>query len=221
MFHEQDYAGSAELILIEDGDQDCSDLAIGPYVRHMRFDGTTGAKLNAGVAAARGSICVRFDDDDWQSPERIRRQVDQLRMSDKSVVACSSGLYYTEGDGVAYEYSGDIWLCSGFTHAFHRDWALAHPYPDESVCEDLEFVREAHAHGKLSTISGVAWVVARNHPGNTCPRDFSDPQQRAFLLSSDNWREVPVSRIAAIVGRQINQKEYYPCPASTPVSALS
>ncbi len=213
-FMTQDYSGQLELIIVEDGAGDCSDLVAlaGPQIDrlvwHCRAEGdkpTLGSSLNQAIRLAQGEYIVRFDDDDWQSPCRITRQMQMFEMTGKSVVACSTGLYWHEGDAVAYEYTGDPWLSSGFSHAFTRAYGLAHPHAEVNKGEDIQFAQQAYDRGELATISGAPWLVARNHVGNTCQRRFEDPAERERLLSSDNWREVPVERVIAILGPSSQQ----------------
>jgi glycosyltransferase involved in cell wall biosynthesis len=160
--------------------------------------------LNIGIRAARGEYCFRFDDDDFQATDRIEKQMALFNLTGKSVVAGSSGLFLEEGSREVFEYTGDPWQCSGFSHAFKREYALAHPYPEhatEQTGEDLMFIREAYERGELCTISGADWLVARDHEGGTSGGRFSTPARREFLLSSDNWRPVPAERIHAILNR--------------------
>lgn len=204
-FLAQDYPGPAELIIIEDGEGNCSELLDGTVeprlMRHYRAEGepTLGSSLNQAIRLARGEYIFRFDDDDWQAPCRISRQMQLFGMTGKAVVACSTGLFWAEGEPVAYEFTGDPWQSSGFSHAFRRDYGLAHPHQEVNKGEDIAFVQEAYQRGELVTISGAPWLVARNHIGNTCARRFDDPAERARLLASDNWREVPVDRVLAIL----------------------
>ena len=217
-FYAQDYEGGAELIIVEDGDENCEDLAFqvqfgmndpmrdGSCVRYFRFEGTVGAKLNFAVEMAAGYICLRMDDDDWQMPNRISAQVAHLQLSGKPAVGLSSAIYYREGEDHGIEITGEPTDIMGFSHCFLREYGLAHPYPDKSLAEDMEFSRAAALHGDLSAISGLTCMVAREHEGNTSPRDAyrKDPvgsKLYAMFGEPDNYRRVPLSRFAATVGR--------------------
>jgi len=207
-FQEQDY-GPRELLIVEDGDEDCSDLADsspGPLVRYFRLDASIGAKLNFAVQMAAGDVCLRMDDDDWQAPNRISAQVAHLQLSGKPVVGLSSAIYYREGEDHGIEIVGEPTDIMGFSHCFLREYSLAHPYPDRSFAEDMEFSRMAYHRGDLSAISGLTCMVAREHDGNTSPRDAyrKDPvgsKLYAMFGEPDNYRRVPLSRFAATVGR--------------------
>lgn len=213
MFLLQDYPGDVELIVIEDGDEDCSDFIqskveamdvghvhrLGSKIIYRRFEGTLGAKLNEGAQIARGEICINWDDDDWNAPNRISVQVAHMQMTGKPVVGLSSLIYYTEGEKVGWEYTGDAWYASGSTHCYRRDWILAHPRPDRTVGEDNEFAALAKQHGAISTLSGSAVLVACDHFGNCSNRGDAELRQ-LIRNTSDNFRQVPLSEFLATIG---------------------
>ena len=212
-FLAQDYRGGAELLIVEDGEEDSSDLVFesrfwpcrpereGSDVRYFRFEASLGMKLNFAAEHAFGEICCHWDDDDWYGPMRLTRQMEHMRLTGKAFVACSSALYYEEGDQVAYEYTGSASYASGFSQCYRRDWILENPHPDVSLGEDAIVIQKAHEQGVLSTISGMDFLVARNHSANTSVRNMRNPEMRELLLASDQWREVPLARIAGIVPR--------------------
>ena len=197
-FLNQDYPNK-ELIAIADGESVSDLIPALPNVRHVVYGGTLGAKLNFGAQLARGEYIANWDDDDWYSPERLTLQLLHLRITGAELVGLSSLLFYRVGDSAAYEYHGPSWYAFGTSHFYSREFSLAHPHPDITPGEDERFAEEAHRLGLLSTISHMGIMVARNHDSNSCPRAFDNPDDREFLLSTDNWREVPLDRIAAIV----------------------
>lgn len=221
---------NAELIIVDGGDDPIADL-IPPevHIRYFPFATThpnaasrIGAALNYAIQQARGEYCFRFDDDDLQATERITKQMAIFELSGKSVVAGSSGLFMSEATGKVYEYTGSAHSCSGFSHAFRRDYALAHPYSESLVGEegeDIEFTRDALERGELCTVSGCDWLVARMHSDSTCGPRFDGPGQGPDdpifqtiagnfiinLLKTDEWRLVPRSRVAHIIGTDMAQ----------------
>jgi glycosyltransferase involved in cell wall biosynthesis len=77
-FRQQTYP-ERELIVVDDGvvhpaDRDEVEMAGGFLIR---VDPGTplGTKLNVGVAAARGPLCQKMDDDDWYAPEFLETMV--------------------------------------------------------------------------------------------------------------------------------------------------
>jgi glycosyltransferase involved in cell wall biosynthesis len=231
-FRAQDWPNK-ELVIVADG-EDIEDLLDGTnppwmaedpncecsvlHIRHESALPNAAARiaeaLNVGIRAARGTYCVRFDDDDWQAPGRIMQQVALLSMTGKAVVAASSGLFLTES-GEAFEYTGLPWDCPGMSHAFVRDYALAHLYDETGhAAEDGVFMKSAYELGELCAVSGVQWLVASDHgnnsqgggrfsgPGqgeNDPPFQMIDGEFVINLRKSDNWRRVSLERIAAIV----------------------
>lgn len=209
MFFAQDYP-NMELIVIEDGDDDVSDLLnpVGYSVRYHRFEGTLGAKLNYGAQVARGSILVNYDDDDWNSPTRIPDQVAHMRVTGKPFVGMSSLIFYEEGKDFGWEYTGDAWYAPGSTHAYTREYALANPRPDMTVGEDNVAAERAKELGAISTISGLTCLVARDHAGNCSARLTNDKpktamQELAIRLRdaglSDQYKKIPLDKFRATI----------------------
>lgn len=212
MFMAQDYPGRAELIVLEDGDDDCGDLVaavensadghlqrMGSPVFYGRFVGSLGSKLNECARVARGEICINWDDDDWNAPDRISTQVEHMRLTAKPVVGFSSLVYYTEGDTAGWEYTGDAWYASGSSHCYRRDWVLAHPRPEMTVGEDNVFIAEAKTLGAVSTLSGSTSLVICDHSANCSNRGDAE-MRRLIRETADNFRRVPLSEFAATIG---------------------
>lgn len=200
MFFSQDYAGEMELIVIEDGEDDVSELitrfladsridatrhdSSGPEylprfptrfkVEYDRFEGTLGAKLNYGRDVARGEVLLNLDDDDWNSPTRVSDQVTHIRITGKPFVGMSSLIFYEDGKDFGWEYTGDAWYAPGSTHCYTREYALANPRPDLTVGEDNVAAERAKELGAISTISGLTCLVARDHAGNCSARLTND-----------------------------------------------
>jgi glycosyltransferase involved in cell wall biosynthesis len=78
-YRQQTYP-NRELIIVDDGAVSpvSSDAVCGVDGRLVRLpvDTPVGAKLNAGLQVARGTLCHKMDDDDWYAPEFLERMVD-------------------------------------------------------------------------------------------------------------------------------------------------
>lgn len=204
-------APELELIVLEDGEEDCSSLIqdrqtrnahcfpdqrLG-YFQYHRFEGTLGAKLNQGARLARGKYLVRWDDDDFHHPQRINNVVRHFELTGAPMIGMSSMPYWREGDKDAWIYNaGDTRYCTGSGQAFLRDWALANPHPDQTVAEDEYMCRIAAEQGVLSTISGTDWVVACTHDAHCTGRQspFEGELERIFGRPANNWQRVPASK---------------------------
>lgn len=196
-FLEQNYPGSLELLIVEDGD--CAgprfEDSAGHSIRHFYVEGTTGEKLNFAVSKATGDLCVRFDDDDIQRPDRIWRQVEVLEGTRKPVTGMSSVLFFSDRSRhILHQWTGFPWHACGATHAFTTEYARRHAFAPLCVGEDDIFLRDAYEANQLSSISGANWCVMRNHSSNTAPRNLEDDETRSALLQSENWREIVVTR---------------------------
>ena len=199
MFAAQDYPNT-EIVIVEDGDgvADSGLPELSRRLRYSRFEGTLGAKLNRAAALAAGEILINWDDDDWNAPSRISTQVAHIQLSAKPVVGFSSLIYYTEGDTHGWEYTGDAWYASGSTHAYRRDYVLAHPRPDMTVGEDNVWIAGAKALDALSTISGTTCLVACDHANNSSARRYDLDIETLHM--ADNFRKVPLSQFAGTIG---------------------
>ena len=223
MFKRQDYAGPAEMVIIEDGDDCVEDLVPSVHyepvvvthskekpnsimyprtVRYCRVDGSVGKKYNTVVQTLDSELCCLWDDDDWGATSRLSLQYQHLQISGAQLVALSSSLYYQEGDDFAHEYFAPPNYASGFSHCFYRDWILAHPHEDLTLGEDMRAIEEAVKHHAVSFIAGMDCMVACDHDSNCSPRPWNDtnPLVQAFNMAlTPNWKIVPFSRVSAIV----------------------
>jgi glycosyltransferase involved in cell wall biosynthesis len=202
---EREYSGIVQLIVLEDGDDNCQDLTVARSlpIMYRRFEGSLGAKLNEGARLARGKYIINWDDDDFQHPSRIANVVKHLELTGAAMVGMSSMPYWREGDKEVWIYNaGDARYCTGSGQAFRRDWALANPHPDISLGEDEYMTRRAAAQNVLSTISGTDWVVACTH-GNHCserrqPQAQADDSDEARLEAifgrrATNWQQASIN----------------------------
>lgn len=161
-----------ELVILDDGKEPIDTLL--PRGENIRSwysprKMTVGEKLNWLCANARGEIIVRFDDDDWSAPERIRNQVWALDYGNVQVTGYHDWFYYDVKSGQAWEYRfpGLKPYASGGTHAFYRSYWQKHPFSSKSNGEDTDFSHEAKALGYLNSFRAADAFVARIHGQNT------------------------------------------------------
>jgi glycosyltransferase involved in cell wall biosynthesis len=204
LFLRQDYP-HRELIVVDDGADPVADLIpADPRIRYLRPEvrQSIGAKRNRAAAAARGSVLMCWDDDDWYGPGRITRQVLPLIRG----TADASGF----GDCLLLVLpAGHFWACTPHlqqrlfdrgivsgTIAFRRElWEQGARFPDRSVGEDAAFVRQLSGRGaRLERLPGNDAFVYVRHETNTWrfrPGDFLDPagwrraEAPGFLSASD------------------------------------
>lgn len=192
-FLAQDFADAELLIVREDSVPDslAGTFASG-RVRHVPCPGgmSLGAKRNFACRAARGDLLAHWDDDDWYAPDRLRRQVEALRRQPDKGVCGSSRVYFRDLDGSGaweYRYQGERrpWLC-GATLLFRRAFWQAHPFPDQSIGEDNQFVWSAQSAEALD-LDDPALCIASVHAGNTSRKQTGNAW----------WTPVPRARVEA------------------------
>ncbi len=176
-FHRQDYP-SKELVIVDDGDDDLSDLtAFDDRIRYIRLKKrvSVGEKRNLALQQAAGSIIAHWDDDDWYAPDRLSYQVKALRESDADICGLDVGLFFD-----ICEQS--FWRCTPALHRnmffanihgrsmmYHRKvWERLTKYPNRSLGEDADFLKEALArNARLEKLCDGNKLIYIRHGANT------------------------------------------------------
>lgn len=177
--------------------------AEGVTIKYVRYEGTTGAKLNKAAAVAEGEYLFRFDSDDWQHPTRLAVQLEHFRISGAAMVGLTSAVFYEEGKPHGWIWAGISSDPLGATQAYRRDWFLSNPAPDQSLSEDNASSRKAWEQETLFAVSGLHHlVVARDHDDNTGKRSEESFRENrnceAFLkVELGAWYEQTVKPWAA------------------------
>ena len=156
-FQQQDYPNK-ELIIVDDGQQDVSDLVSEPArVTYLRLPSrvSIGAKRNLACLEARGSIIAHWDDDDWYAPSRLSFQITPLIQNEADITGLDSRYVLELASGQCWTISpalhqrmfvGNI---HGGTLVFRKtifDHGVR--YPDVNVAEDAALLRAAIRLGK-------------------------------------------------------------------------
>lgn len=164
-----------ELLLMDDGSDDGFVDQIAQWqddrIRIVRADRTAGiaARLNQGVALARGSLLARMDADDVCFPQRLACQVQALRADERlDLVGTSTVLVDEQGRliGLFPRALTHAQLCSRPWRGFHlahpswmgrTAWFRAHPYAEPAPyrCEDQELLLRTHAHSRFGCTQEV------------------------------------------------------------------
>lgn len=199
-FFAQDYAGPAELVVIDDGPDPVGDL-VGPsntqtpnaggggfarVVRYVHLHGRSsiGAKFNFGIRVARGDVLALWADDDWHGPQRLRLQMDALLASGARMCGSDQVVFADLRTGEAWRYEyiphqrTQFYLVGG-TMMFRRSFWNERPFEDRSSAEDNAFI--AQRGEPFCNVSSDSWYVAAMHAGNTSPKPLELRQ------GSDQW----------------------------------
>jgi O-antigen biosynthesis protein len=193
-FRRQDYP-RAELVVIDAEPRSLSGPPPDdPRIRVLPAPAgrSIGALRNDAVAAARGAIVVLWDDDDWNGPGRVSRQVAPILAGDADMTALRDVPVFDIGTWQCWRWTPDLHRrmlaldVLGGTLAFRRSvWEQLTRYPDASLAEDAEFVRRAVAAGaRLVPIDGSGLYVYIRHGRNSWQLDHGES------LDPAGWRFV-------------------------------
>lgn len=137
-----------------------------------------GAKLNAAAEKARGEILIKWDDDDWYSPDFILHAVGRLEGARNAIVASTRFAVLVSGETVA-RLSGAGWPAGG-TLCFHRSL-----WESRGFVEELRRVDEYFRLGVpvLSLYDAEDYMIVR-HDANL----WAGSQWDKALRARPEWR---------------------------------
>lgn len=188
-FHSQDW-DNKELIVVDDSPEPLLDRVWGLNVVYMRLRARQkiGPKRNLACDMANGEIIVHFDSDDWSASNRITDQVHRLLESGKSVSGYHSMLFWDGTEAFKYKGSDDYSLGSGL--CYRKEFWQKHQFVSEGPrsWEDNVFVQAARNHNEIVAVDAGKLMVARIHPGNTCPKK---PRENPLQWSPVAASEIP------------------------------
>ena len=181
MFQAQDYAGEAELLLLNDSDgEDISDLAseTGRIVRVIQVPRMSlGFKRNEGARLTTSEVIAHWDDDDIYAPGRLSNQVEFLLASRVSVVGYFSFKGRRLSSGAEWKYFINTDYACGASLVYRRSWVLEHPFSGSvDIGEDNLMIYEARNKGQFATSDGEDFLTIGIHPGNTATKNMEVPQ---------------------------------------------
>ncbi len=163
----------AELVILDDGVDNIADLIPGdPRIRYFREERRRilGDKRNRLCELARGNVIVHWDDDDWNAPHRLDRQLEAMEASGADMVGLDRIAFLADDGARAWDYrwGGHQRWVYGASMAYRRVFWERRRFPAVRTGEDTRFVLDAH-DGKVEAIEGD-WLIARVHGGNTSPK---------------------------------------------------
>jgi glycosyltransferase involved in cell wall biosynthesis len=170
-----------ELIVVDDGQQFPVDAgavdSVGGRVVHVAPGTPIGSKLNVGAAEARGTLCMKMDDDDWYAPELLTKMVSDLVGSWEMICkpTISIVMRYLYFDLMRWEIrvskENDV---AGAALLFSRDSWEEHPFDPVSHGEDTRFIGEQSRQGlEVRAIRTPREFIAVRHRGMTGDRNHT------------------------------------------------
>jgi glycosyltransferase involved in cell wall biosynthesis len=195
-FSRQDYP-RRELLVLDDGEDAVDDLVpADPLIRYVRLERrlVLGEKRNLACELARGSVIVHWDDDDWQAPNRISYQVEQLRLRGADLCGTRRLLYLEPARRRAWLYdypatAPGLWV-AGNGLCYRIEAWRERPFANVAVGEDSRFI---HDRGReaLAVLDDHRFVIGLLHEANSNRKP----------TSSTGWRRRPLDEVRALMGR--------------------
>jgi glycosyltransferase involved in cell wall biosynthesis len=168
-FRHQTYA-NRELIVVDDGSLYPADVSAVPEARVIRLPSgmPLGIKLNHGVDAARGRLCMKMDDDDWYAPDYLATSVGALLETQQvtcqpTVVFHMGFLFFELGTWRLHQSTENN--APGATLLFSKDDWRRRPFRPLPIDEDVWFFRDQVTAGAnaLPIDSQETYVAIRHH----------------------------------------------------------
>jgi glycosyltransferase involved in cell wall biosynthesis len=156
-FLAQDYP-NRELVIVEDGEQDVSDMIRGlACVRYLRAPprSSIGHKRNLACQSARGDIIAHWDDDDWYGVGRLSHQVAPLLAGRADLTGLENAFQLELASGEFWRptpemhrrmFVGD--LHGGTLVYWKKLFAEGMRYPEVNLAEDASFLLQVQRRGK-------------------------------------------------------------------------
>lgn len=165
-----------ELVIVDDGEP-VSDLE--SEQDNIRVVMTKvkviGEKRNIGCKEATGEIIALWDDDEWQSPNRLAMQYKALISSPCSVVGTRAPLYGDEETKKVYAWNGLVpfkhWL-SGSTMMFKKAVWASHRFPAIHISEDSAWL-QPQSPSTVFAMAESGFNVSLVHNRNTVRKDLT------------------------------------------------
>lgn len=153
------------------------DLKLGAGVLVVAGKGSLGHLHNLGNRAAKGSIIVHFDDDDWHAATRVEKQVTAL-MRPGTTLVCTDDYYTHFAPGrvcKSWSWGMDL-FSSGGTFAYWRSAWERNRFPALQHGEDQVFAKMVRIAGGARNLRDPSLFAYIRHRTNTCEffKEFED-----------------------------------------------
>ncbi len=159
-----------ELIVLDDGEDSVADLCtIDARIRYIRSTPVCiGTARNLACEAARGSIIVHWDDDDWQAPVRIQNLLPIFAETQARLIGLRDHVYLKTDDLEfwVFHFTVDAPWVVGNTMAYLKPLWKSQPFPDQQIGEDNVFCERLSKEDVYQIPNNID-VIGIIHPKNT------------------------------------------------------
>jgi glycosyltransferase involved in cell wall biosynthesis len=182
----QDYKGSIEVLIADDGDDNIEDLvpknSIFKYIK-MTEKKPIGFKRNLLCREAKGEILIHMDDDDFYPNSRISHAVEKLDKSQAYIAGCSKLFIYKKSLGIAEYGPISKFHASAGTFAFFKEYLDKNRFDDSAdTGEELFFTH--HFTNPLIQLDPGKTILVISHSQNTYSKDHLIMKKTNFNLKS-------------------------------------
>lgn len=163
-----------ELIVVDDGAaypvSESTVTALGGRLIRLRPGTPLGTKLNVGVDAATGPLCMKMDDDDWYGPDYIEMLVSGVLASQQVVcrptIAFLRGFLFFELPRWEIVQSTGTNVPGATLFFGKKEWA-ERPFRPVYAGEDVWFIRDQIAAGRVALpVQDHHMYLALRHRGH-------------------------------------------------------
>jgi len=144
-----------------------------PRIHFFESDGNVPRMRNECAARSSSDIIIQVDDDDWQHPTRIERQVKALQgtMGHRAVQVVGTNWVYAFWRKTGEIHRISFWNALGFvpgaTLAYWREAWANHPFDEAATSgEDGPFVRHFYDQGRFLNQREPTLILYHRHGAN-------------------------------------------------------
>jgi glycosyltransferase involved in cell wall biosynthesis len=162
-----------ELVIVDDGIEypvdDAQVASVGARLVRVDHGASIGAKLNAGIEAAKGPLCQKMDDDDWYAPSFLETMLayraDALKDVYRPTMTFVMPFLFFELERWEIRRSIDQNV-PGATLMFDRDDWLEQPFRNLERDEDVWYFHDQRRLGReMNPVDQVEIFLAVRHHG--------------------------------------------------------
>ncbi len=201
-FQRQDY-GRMELLIAYERESDLPGRIGDPRVIYVMTPpgSSSGAKRNAAVQHAAGTLIAQWNDDDWYAPGRLFAQAVPILQGEADICGLNDTLFLSMREGSCWRASPELFdrMFSERVHCgtlvYRRTvWQSLARYPATSLHDDAEFLACALRQGaNLSRLPAHELFAYVRHGNNSWRLDaggyLQDPDWRRAALPEDMQRD--------------------------------
>jgi glycosyltransferase involved in cell wall biosynthesis len=194
-FQRQDY-GRTELLIAYERESDLPGRVCDPRIIYIMTPpgSSSGAKRNAAVQHAAGTLIAQWNDDDWYAPGRLLAQAIPILRGDADICGLDDTLFLSMREGSCWRASPELFnrMFAEKVHCgtlvFRRSvWQSLSRYPATSLHDDAEFLVGAMRQGALlHRLAGQDLFAYVRHGSNSWRLDAGG------YLQDPDWRREPL-----------------------------